>query len=279
MLNSLLSKLIAGVLVSVLCGAIITTVMGQTLLSAHYIEGRFGAINGYSRLSTALSAEVTKQAGVEDNPQMTAQVQAILKPATLQQKINSALDQLQAYYQGKGPVPVINLSDLASQAQAAGVPLGQGNSLTQPITLGAVNPAQAKNVGKTFDHVRLTTILLGLFLIAALLFVSWERHRYAALPDVLMSVGILMGLIALIFYLGPSLADHYIKFSTTSNAFLSLGRDLANSIAHDLSRRFAFIGAGCFLVGLIGRIWATYARKKGKTLNAPLRKTPMGAIS
>jgi hypothetical protein len=278
MLKSWLSKLIASILVSVLCGAIITMVMGQTLLNAHYIEGRFASINGYSRLSTALSTEVDKQAGVADNPLVASQVQKILSPTTLQQKINSALDQIQAYYHGKGPTPVINLNDLASQAQAAGIPLGQNSSLNQPIKLGTSNPTQAKNIGKTFDHVRLTTILLSLVLIALLLILSWERHRYAALPDVLMCVGILMGMVALIFYLGPSLADHFIKLSTTSNAFTALGRDLAESIAHDLARHFAYIGTGCFVVGLVGRIVVGRMRKRVMPINTPLRKTPMGAI-
>jgi hypothetical protein len=255
--------------------------MGQTLLSAHYIEGRFESINGYTRLSSALSDEVSKQADIASNPQITAQVQAILKPAVLQQKINGALDQLQLYYQGKGPVPVINLSDLASQAQAAGVPLGQDSSLLKPIPLASANNStQAQKVGQTFDHVRLTTILTSLILIVALLVVSWERHRYAAVPDVLMNVGILMGLVALIFYLAPSLASHYIKFSTTSNAFESLGKDLVIAIIRDLARRFAIIAGSAFIVGLVARILVGRLQTQRTVTKVPLGKAaPKGAIS
>jgi hypothetical protein len=260
MLSSLLSKFLASLLVSVLCGAIITTVMSQTLLNAQYIEGRLTAINGYSRLSAALTQEVGQEAGVANNPEVDTELRGILTPAALKQKINGALNQLQEYYEGKVPAPTINLNDLASQAQAQGIPVEQTPTLTQPIMLagGSTQTTQTKNVdvAKTFDHVRTATILTAIVLIVALLAVSWKRHRYGALPGVLMSVGVLMGIVALVFDLAPSLADRYIKFSATSNAFTSIGRDLAENIAHDLGRRFAIIAVTSFVVGLIVRIVA-----------------------
>lgn len=282
MLSSLLSKFLAALLVSVLCGVIITTVMAQTLLNAHYIEGRLTAVNGYNRLSTALIQEVGQEAGVVNNPEVNAKLQTILTPAALKQKINTALNQLQEYYQGKAPAPTIDLNDLAAQAQAAGIPAQQTTTLTQPIKLaGSSQTTQTKqvNVAKTFDHVRLTTILTAVLLVVALLAISWERHRYGALPDVLMSVGVLMGLVALIFYLGTSLADHYIKFSTTSNAFASLGHDLAENIARDLGRRFAIIAVACFAVGLITRILAARMRRKHTPPKVALNRKPSGAVS
>jgi hypothetical protein len=272
MLLSWLSKLLASLLTASLCGIIITLTLSQTLMSSHYLEGQLNKTNSYNRLSTALSTEVAKQAGLASNPQVNTLIQGILTPAVLKQKINSALDQLQAYYRGNGATPVIDLSDLASQAQAAGVPLGQNNPLSQPITLGsnsAKASATAKGVSKTFDHVRLTTIITSLVLVVALLAVSWERHRYGALPDVLICVGVLIGLVALIFDLGPSLADHYIKLSSTSNAFAALGHDLAESIARDLARRFGIIAAACLVAGIVTRILA--GRLQGKAATTPVK--------
>jgi len=224
MLNALLSKLVASLLVASLCGAIITAVLSQTILSSHYLEGQITEVNGYSRLSDALSNEAS-QTNFANNPQAATTIREILTPGVLQQKINGALNQLQLYYKGKGSVPVINLSDLATQAQAAGVPLGQDSELFQPIRLGSYsNTDRVQKTAKTFDGVRMATIVTSLLLALVLLVLSWRRHRYTVLPGVLISIGIFMGLTALIFYLGSNLANHFIGFSTTSNAFASLGR-------------------------------------------------------
>ena len=259
MLFSWLSKLLASLLVSVLSGAIITVVLSQTVLSSHYIEGKLTATNSYVRLSDALDTEITK--GIASAPpDMTAKLQTIITPAILQTKINSALDQFQTYYRGDGQSPTIDLTDLAAQAQAAGVPVQADSSLSKPIQLGG--NGKARNASKTFDDVRLGTIVASLVLIAALLAVSWKRHRYVALPNVLISVGVLIGLLALIFALTPGLATHYIKFDTASNAFTSIGKDLATSIAHDLAWRFGMIAGVCLFVGIATRIWVAKLASK-----------------
>jgi len=283
MLSSLLSKFLASLLVSVLCGVVITTVIAQTLLSARYIEGRLTSVNGYDRLSVALTQEVSQETGATNSPEVKAKLQTILTPAALKQKINGALDQLQQYYEGKAPAPTINLNDLASQAQAQGIPVEQSPTLTQPIALakGSAQTPQTKNVNvaKTFDHVRVTTILTAVLLIAALLAISWERHRYSALPDVLMCVGVLVGMVALIFYLGTSLADRYIKFSATSNAFASLGHDLAENISRDLGRRFAIIAVACFVIGLVTRVAVARLQKKAVPSKMSLNQKPSSALN
>lgn len=283
MFSSLLSKFLAGLLVSVLCSAIITIIMSQTLLSAHYIEGRLTAVNGYNRLSTALTQEVSQEAGATNNPEVNAKLQSILTPTALEQKINTALDQLQQFYQGKAPAPTITLNDLATQAQAQGIPVQQTTTLTQPIELAGngakTSQTNQTNVAKTFDHIRLTTILTAGALTAALLALSWRRHRYSTLPDVLVGVGVLMGLIALTFYLSTGLANHYIKFSTTSNAFAELGRDLAENIVRDLGWRFAIIAVVCFVAGLTTRIFAARLQAKGAAPKSLLGRKPRGAVS
>jgi len=280
MLNSLLSKLVASLLVASVCGAIITAVLSQTILNSHYLEGQIARVNGYSRLSDALSNEVSDQTDPADTSQVAATVRGILTPSVLQQKINGALNQLQLYYEGKGSVPVINLNDLATQAQAAGVPMGQNSDLFTPITLGSSNStARVQKVARTFNGVRTATIAASLLLALALLVLSWRRHRYTALPSVLISMGIFMGLTALTFYLSADLVKHFIGFTTASNAFASLGSDLVENVAHDLARRFSIIAAVCLVVGVGTRMWAVRLQTRVASPKPGVNKLPGGVIS
>src|SRR5882762_6056197 len=101
-LLSLLSKFIASLLVSAIFLATFALLFSQTLLNSHYIEGQLSATNSYSRLSDALANEVAKQANPPD-PTIKDKLKLVLTPAVLQQKLTLGLDQLQAYYEGKGP--------------------------------------------------------------------------------------------------------------------------------------------------------------------------------
>lgn len=259
-LFSMLSKLLASMLVAVLAGATITVVLNQTVLNSHYIEGRLAATNGYNRLSDELVKQIGSQAANTGNLQLSAQLSSIITPTILQEKINSSLDQLQAYYRGNGPQPVIDLTDVAAQAQAAGIPIPENSGLTKPIVLSSNK--QAQGLSKTFNSVRLGTILTAVVLTLALLAVSWERHKWAVLPDVLITVGVLIGLLAVAFAAASSLAGHYIKFNTDANAFALIGRDLASSIATDLARRLGIIAGVFAAVGIGTRIWVGTLRPK-----------------
>jgi len=277
---SLLSKLIAAILVSAITGAIFAVVFNNTVLNSHYLEGQLQTTNSYDALSVALTNDLSKQMGASGNPQVTAELQKILTPAVLKQNINTALNEFQEYAQGKGPAPVINLSSLASQLQTAGIPLTQNNELSQPITLGSSNPSTtstSQGLSRTFDHVRLGSIILSILLTIVLLVVSWERHRWAALPDVVISVGVIVCLLALIFALTPDLASHFIHFNSGSNAFAVIGDKVATSISNDLAKRFAIIGGVCLAAGIIGRILVGRFRKKPNALKSTLNGAPKAA--
>ena len=250
-LLSWLSKLLAGILVATLFSAVFAIVLNQTLLSSHYLEGQLAASNSYNKLSDDITAEFVKNAN-PSTPQMTATVKSIVTPAVLQLKISSALDQLEAYYKGNGAAPTIDVSDLMAQAQAAGVPVPNDSDLNKPVVLAG--NTQAKGISKKFENVKLSTILASLVLIVALLAISWERHKFAVLPDIAIALGILLGIFALAFRLAPAVADKHIKFNFSSNAFASTGHDLATSISHDLGKRFGIIAISLLLVGIISRV-------------------------
>ena len=97
--------------------------------------------------------------------------------------------------------------------------------------------------------------MTSLLLVVALLAVSWRRHKWAALPDVLITVGVLLGLFAVAFSAASGMAGHYVKFDTASNAFVPIGRDLAAGIAHDLAKRLGIFAAILTVVGIATRIW------------------------
>lgn len=271
LLYSWVSKLLASMLVAVLVGATVTVVLGQTVLNSHYLENRLAATNSYNRLSDGLAQQISQQAGLSSNPQVTAQLSTIVSPTVLQQKINTALDQLHAYYYDNGQQPTVDLTGLADQAQAAGIPLPPGSGITKPIVLSSGK--QTQNAGKKIDGVRLGTLVAAALLTVALLVLSWRRHKWAALPNVLITVGVLVGLLALAFGVASGLIDHYITFGGTGvSVFASVGRDLATSISSDIAHRLGIAAVIFAVVGIGTRIWVAVARPKVPPVK-PMTKT------
>ena len=270
MLLSWLTKFTASLLVSIIFSAVLILLLDQTILNSHYLEGQLASTNSYVKLSGALSDQIIKSSDGAD-PALKPKLQAILTPSVLQTKLSGALEQLQAYYKGNGPVPVIDLTDLVNQAQAAGIKIGDGSGLTKPITIKS--NSKVKGIATAFRSVKLGTIVGVVVLTALLLLLSWERHKYAALPDVIIIVGILFAIIALLFNLAPGFADHTVKFNFGSNGFATIGHNLALSIVHDLAKRFDIIAAGYLAVGISVRIWL--ARRHHHLATAPAPRTKL----
>jgi hypothetical protein len=263
MFSRWLVKTLASLLTAVLFLAVISVVFHTTIFNAKYIEGQLDRTNAYNRLSVALSDQVSQQAGVAGNAQLSGGVSNVLQPAALKQKVNTALAGYQAYYEGKGGVPQLDLTGLAAQAQAQGVPLPANTTISQPISFASSNDQGAQNVGKAIAGARTTTLVLGVALVLVLAVLSWRTRRYRTLPNVLISVGFFLGLMALAFWLGPTLVQRYVPLVNGSNAFLGLGRDLAQNIGHDLARRFGVLFAVFEVAGAVLRIWAGRAERAG----------------
>lgn len=259
MLLSWLSKTVATLLVIVSCSAVFSIVLSQTVLNSRYLEAQLAATDAYNRLSVAISAEIVKDAG-EAGPQLTAQLQHIVTPSILQQKINTTLDQFQAYYTGNGQPPTINVSDLVSQARSSGLPVPENTTLDKPIVL--TNNAQIKGLGMYVAGAKLGTIVLVMLLALCLVALAWKRHKFAVLPDMVIAVGVLVGIVAAMFRLIPGAANQYIKFDFSTNAFAGVAHDLAQRIILDIGSRLAVIAAVLLVAGIAGRILVAWLSRR-----------------
>lgn len=253
MLLSWLSKFIASLLVAVLSLTIITTVLGQTLLSSNYLETQLSATDSYARLSNAISGQVVKDSGIVDSA-LEPKVKSVITPDVVKSRVNSALDQLEAYYQGNGQAPQIDLSDIAAQLQAAGLPVNTNTSiLTQPVTLGPNGPANTQR-GHDYQRVKSVVLVISIVLVVLLVLLCWKRREYRPLANVLISVGISIGIIALFCHFVPGLADRFLKFNTSTNAFVGVSHDMVQAIAKDLAKHFGIIAIICIVLGIVARV-------------------------
>jgi len=246
---------LATVLTLTLCGAIISTTLNDTVVNAHYLEDNFTAVNGYNRLSSALTNDVIQQSGISNIPQVSSVVSSIVTPSAVKERVNAAFSELQAYMQGKGPVPTIELNDLATQAQDAGVPVGQSSSLLQSVTLGPKS-GSTNHVSLNLNSLSKGTITASVALGLIVLVFSLAWRRYTALPSVLISTGITMTVIAVLVYVAFQQLSHYLAFSNSQDSFISLGHDLMQEIGKDLGRRFGVVAIVCLAIGIPTRIWA-----------------------
>lgn len=260
MLLSAVSKFLATLLVGVLTSLIMMTVLTQTVLSSEYIKGKLAATNSYSRLSVALTDQVSQKVPAAENQQVRTTLGTILTPQVLQTKIDGVLDQSEAYYRGKGPLPVIDLTDLAAQARAAGIPIPEDSAIATSVPLQASE--RGKEYSQTFDSTRTATIVSAVALTAALLAVSWRRHKWVALPYVLIVVGVLVGIVAVAIYSVSEAVTRHITADATASVFSLIGRDLVATIAADLVKNLGIIAVTFGGVGVSARIFVGWIASK-----------------
>jgi hypothetical protein len=253
MISGWVTKLLASLLVFFSVIAIMGFVTSQTVLSGKYLKQQFTKVDGYTRLSSALSAEVAQEAGA-DNPQVAIAAKQILTPQVLQQRTDQALDQYQAYLKGTGQVPTIDLSDLATQARAAGVQIPADSALNQPIKLAPANVSNSKPAQQV-DRAKLALAAV-VVLVLVLAFTSWKSKRYTTIPNALISIGAIVGLLALVILGGQSAIERFVKFDFASNAFASIAHDVVGNIAKDIGHRYGMIAIILLAVGIVSRVIA-----------------------
>jgi hypothetical protein len=263
-----LSRLVAGVLVATLSGLIIALVIDHTLLNAKYLESEAKKANTYQRVSSALPADLTKDSS-GDRAQAEAAVSQLVTPQLVQAKLTQSLNEVQAYYTGNGPAPTIDLRDVVAEARAAGLDIPADSGLNKPIVL-TDKQGKAKALANQFKNSRLVTELGVIVLIALLLFLSWERHRYLVLPDILISSGVIIAIVSGAFLFLPNIIEKYAHIDTVSNTYVQIGRDLANRLAHDEGWIFAAVAVVLLVIGIAGRLGLGMMKKNnGKAAPSP----------
>lgn len=261
MLLSWLSKLVSALLVSILFGIIILAVFAQTIFTSRYLEGKLADTHAYSRISVALSNDLVNQDGNAADRTTASQVRSIITPEVVKQKVNGALEQFEAYNLHNGAVPKIDLTDLAGEARAAGLDVSADSNLSKPITFDSA--AKMQRISSDLKLAGYSTLAAAAVLLILLVIICRRRRKYAALPGVLISLGVLTGLMAVFFIFVPNAAAHFIKFGSGDvNSFVAIARDLATDISHDLGKRFGVVAGILLVVGISLRIWLGRAAKQ-----------------
>ncbi len=271
-----LTYIVASALAVAVFVGVLTTVFDHTVFSSYYLEQKAIQINAYPKLSAGLSSELLQHGNIT-SPQDEAVLQKIISPTVLQQKITSALNQLEAYYKGNGQIPTIDLTSLVAQARAAGVQIPPNSTLDQPITFGGNQKAQG--VGAQFEKTKRDSIIAAVVLLMILIALSWRRHRYAVLPDISIVCGILLGFVAIAFAIAPHIINHYVKFNFSSSAFSSIAHDITFAIIHNLSWIIGIIAVALLVGGVVGRVVVAKLNPKQSKSTAikPLTKKPAAA--
>lgn len=244
----ILSKFLSGLLVLALLLLIVNWVTGQTVLSSSYLKGELKDADAYSRLSGAFSSEVAKQASIQD-PQLAATIQDVITPEAVQERVDPALEQFEGYLKGEDEPPQIDVADLVTQLQTAGVPVGDTTELSEPIQL-VPQQQEATPLTKNAGSTKALSAAVAVLLLAALAFLSWKTKRYTTLPNVAIVCGVLLGLLALFMLFIPDVLDNVVKFGGNSNTFSSIAADLAKNISHDLGVRYGIISLVLLVLGI-----------------------------
>ena len=269
-----LSRFIAAVLVSLITIAIIAQIFDATLLKSSYLDKTAAKAGVYSKLSTDLSIQLSKNIGnnkTVSQAQVQAIIQKVLTPQLIENKVSAALGGIEAYYKGDGPVPTISINDVIAKLNASGLPLNIGNSsITNNIVLTAFVNDKIKTQIKNFEAVRLYATLAAVVLFGVLVFLSWEEHRWKIVPDLLIIVSILLGVYATLFLVGVIEVEKYAKLDPNSNEFTAIANDFAKTLTHQIGILIAIIAVSLFVIGVTLRV---YLQIKGNNKKQTISKS------
>ncbi len=245
------SKIIALLLVLSLAAVVFTQVFDRTALSSRYIEGKLTTVDGYSRLSEAISTELTREAYAA-YPNLPDSEQVLITPEALQLKVQAFLAQFQQYVHGDASAPVLDLRDLVGQSQAAGLPIPADSSLAKPFQLPATGLSSSSL--HNFDSTKRQAIILSALLAIVLGAVCYKRRRYQALADVAMWTGVLVGVSALMLTLTSGVIERQLHLTGGAAVLAGVLGDLAAAIMSGAVSQLSIVGLVLFAAGLTARI-------------------------
>jgi hypothetical protein len=264
MMLSWFNRFMASALTTLLFVVVVLFAASQTFLDGQYIKTQLKDQNAYNRLSTAISSDIAKNADDVTTPQnqVTSQLQTIITPQILQQRLTKTIDEVQAYYQDKGPVPTLDVSDLVDKAQTAGLPAPDDSKLQGPIKLTAATKAKSfSTAAKAIGAAMLALILL---LIIGIFVIARKRHNYKTFTAVLTSLGIMLSVTGAALLIVPHIFNKLYTFNPSTNPFGALAHDLALGILHDFALHLLIPGLAILAIGILIRVLIGRAAKRAK---------------
>ena len=253
MFLTFLSRLMSSAVTTLLFVTVVGLTASQTLLNTGYIETKLQSQNAYSRLSDALSTKISQDSNDPNVSQdaVASQLKTVLTPAVLQQKIDTTLKQLDAYYKGNGPVPTLDISDVVQQAQNSGLDI-KADKFNKPITLKATT--KGKKVSDTAKLVSIGTLVAVGVLLLGILGIAIKRKNYKPFANILFSLGLMLTITGTSLLFVPRIFNKMIGTSLDKNPFGPLAHDLAVSVVHDFGLRLLIPGVTALLLGTLAKI-------------------------
>jgi len=269
-----LSRFCATILVSLLSLVVFALVLSQTVFSPSYLHNELQHAHAYDRLASSINKQIvsSNQGSAIPAGLLANQLQQVITPQLIQQKLDGTINQTKAYYDGNGPVPSIDLSPQANQLQATGLQLPQGTNLTKPIEIKPL--AKVKDAKKVITNTLLAVVIALIVLLAAIVAIAVKRHSYKPLANIFISLAVTVGLSGLSMLLVAPYTNRWVT-SVDSNNYTELVRDLVHDITHDIGLRLSYIALASLALGIAGRILIHYLAKQSKALPvAPQSDTP-----
>lgn len=248
-----LSRVMSSLLTALLFTAIVGLTANQTILNTHYVETKLKSQDAYSRLSTALSEEISKNANKDSatplsQPELEARLKKILTAEVLQAKINTTLKQLQDYYQHGGPVPTLDISDLVQQAKDNGLEI-DADKYDKPVKLTGLT--KTKQISDSAKLASMGALVFMALLFAGILAIAIKRRDFRPLANIVFVLGLMLTITGAALLFVPGVFDKLYKFNAATNRFGSLASDLAKSTIHDFGLRLLIYGVIALLLGIL----------------------------
>jgi hypothetical protein len=264
MFVTFLSRLMSSLLTTLLFVAIVGLTANQTILNTHYVEAKLKSQDAYSRLSTALSQEISKKANSQSEtplsqPELEAQLKKILTAEVLQAKIETTLKQLQDYYQHNGPVPTLDISDLVQQANENGLQI-DAEKYDKPIKLTGLT--KTKQVSDSTKLASIGALVFMAILFAGVLAIAIKRRDFRPLANIVFVLGLMLSISGTALLFVPGIFTKLYRFNPSTNPFGSLTSDLATSTIHDFGLRLLIYGLLALLLGIAAKFFLRKRRQK-----------------
>jgi hypothetical protein len=263
----ILQKLIFISLVASINITLSAYLLSATLLSAHYWQAKADSTSLYASLSQSLPKTLIPGSGPETQAAQQG-IAVLLSDSYLKGKVSPFVEQLQKYYQGKGPAPQLDLTDLAQEAQRQGVQVPENSPIIHPLT-----PDTPKGIKAAYSWINLiksvgVVIVLVLAGMLTLLHSGW--HRFTALGKVLVVSALGQGLLFLVLKFSPGLLGSLVKPNANTVPLAETVVSFSQSLLIDVSNHFgvaaiglAVIGVVVFIAGLIYKTVGFVGRRSG----------------